>query len=101
MEMTYRVGHKKLCNFDWPYFPLLMKFSSEIFSSGEVSLKFLARRSICKMSRFFSRIPSIDKMFNASFTLLNDSCHPNIKIVNNALQHVCRNSPDFAFDVLF
>ena len=39
----------------------------------------------------------IDKMLDPSSTLLNDSCHPNIEIGNNALQHACRNSPNFAF----
>ena len=39
-------------------------------------------------------------MFDPRLTLLNDSCHPNIEIVNNALQHFRRNAPDFALDVL-
>ena len=46
------------------------------------------------MSVFFPRIPSIDKMFDPSLTLLNDPCHPSIEIFLSAFKHVF---PEFSW----
>ena len=77
-----------------------MTFCCIIFSRGEVPLKVLAGTGICKLPSSLLKFLVVDKMFDPSTMLLNDSCHPNIEIVNIALQYVCQNSFNFAFDVL-
>ena len=36
--LTYRVGHKKLCSLDKPYFPQMLEFSQDFFVRGGIPL---------------------------------------------------------------
>ena len=76
-----------------------MKFSCKIFSRGEIQLKVLQVEAFANVE-FSLESLVIDKKFDPSPRLLNDSCRHNIKIVKNELQHIRRNSFNFAFDVL-
>ena len=83
-----------------------MKFSSEkFFSRGKVSLIVVAVEGIIlpKVRFFFldSLASMIDKIFDPSPIQVNASCHSYIDIVHDAIHHLCRNSPDFVFDIFF
>ena len=88
-----------LWSFNLPYFHSWWNVFP-IVSEVRYPQKYKQVEAFEKYPVFFLESLIIDTMVDSIPTQLNDSGYSDIKIVNNALQHVCRNSLDFEFNVV-
>jgi len=70
-------------------------FPKIILPGVEYYDKFLLRKAFSKCSLYSSLVLVITKMFEPNPSQMDHSCHSNIKIVQNSLEHVSWNSSCF------